>query len=239
MMKLRNRIHSYDIRHSLMDVLRFESPLASLQCFSFQCFSFVIPLFFFANVTWTGLWLTPDQQGQQHMDRGEFEAAANSFRDPTRQGVAWFRAGEFEKAEQAFARDASADSEFNRGNCLIMQGKYEQAVERFDRALELRPDWEDATINREVAVARAERTKQEGGDMGEQKIGADEIKFDKKKSGGQETETEAKAPLSSKEMQAIWLRRVQTKPADFLKAKFSYQLTFADRPMDAKTAESQ
>ena len=171
MMKLRNRIRSYDIRHSLMDTLRFESPLASLQCFSFQCFSFVIPLFFIANVTWTGLWLTPDQQGQQHMDRGEFEAAANSFRDPTRQGVAWFRAGEFEKAEQAFARDASADSEFNRGNCLIMQGKYEQAVERFDRALELRPDWEDAIINREVAVARAERTKQEGGDMGNKKLG--------------------------------------------------------------------
>jgi Ca-activated chloride channel family protein len=202
-------------------------------------YSLILPLILLGNVTWMGLWLTPDQQGQRYMDRGEFEQAANSFRDPTRQGVAWFRAGEFEKAEQAFARVASADAEFNRGNCLIMMGKYDQAVERFDRSLELRPDWEDAIINREIAVARAERTKQEGGEMGDQKIGADEIKFDKKKSGGEETETEAKAPLSSKEMQAMWLRRVQTKPADFLKAKFSYQLTFADQPTPEETAESE
>ena len=192
-------------------------------------FSLVMPFFFAASITWSGLWFSPDQQGQRLMDRGEYEAAANAFRDPVRQGVAWFRAGEFEKAEQAFARDASADAEFNRGNCLIMRGKYEQAVERFDRALELRSDFPDATINREIAQARAERVKEEGGDMGDQKIGADEIKFDKKKSGGEQTETDATQPMSTSEMQALWLRRVQTKPADFLRAKFSYQLAFGEQ----------
>ena len=181
-------------------------------------------------ITWWSLWFTPDQQGQRLMNRGEFQAAAETFRDPMRQGVAWFRAGEFEKAEQAFARLGTADAEFNRGNCLIMRGKYDQAVERFDRALELNPELEDARINRNIAIARAKLVEKKGGDMGQQEIGADEIVFDKnKKSGGQDTETEGSQPLSDSEMQALWLRRVQTKPADFLKAKFAYQLSAGEQ----------
>jgi Ca-activated chloride channel family protein len=92
--------------------------------------------------------------------------------------------------------------------------------------LELRPDWEAALINRKIASARANRVKQEGGDMGDQKLGADEIRFDKnKKSEGQDTDTESATPMSSEAMQALWLRRVQTKPADFMRAKFAYQLS--------------
>jgi Ca-activated chloride channel family protein len=178
-----------------------------------------------AGVSWSGLWFTPDQQGRRQMKRGEFEAAAETFRDPLWQGVAWFRSGEFEKAEQAFARSGTAEAEFNRGNCLVMQGKYEAAVARYDRALELRPDWEDALINRGIATARAKLVERRGEDRGDQQLGADDITFDKSQNrGGQESESEGEPQLSDAEMQALWLRRVQTKPADFLKAKFAYQL---------------
>jgi Ca-activated chloride channel family protein len=176
-------------------------------------------------ITWLGLWLTPDQQGQRLMDRSQFAAAAVTFDDPLRQGVAWYRAGEFARAEQAFAEVETAESEFNRGNCLILRGKYDDAVARYDRALKLRPGWEDAQINRSIALARAKLTAREGDEMGDQQIGADEIVFDKKKdSGGQQTEAEGEQPLSDAAMQALWLRRVQTRPADFLKSKFAYQL---------------
>lgn len=188
----------------------------------------LIAMLAIGGITWSGLWFTPEQQGQRAMQRGDFKTAAELFRHPMRQGAAWFRAGEFEQAEQAFARVATPEAEFNRGNCLLMLGKYEDAIERYDRALELRPDWEDAQVNHEIAVARAKLVKQEGGDMGDQKIGADEIVFDKKEPGGQETETEGNQPLSDAEMQALWLRRVQTKPADFLKHKFAYQLATGD-----------
>ena len=176
------------------------------------------------TLTWWGLWFTPDQQGQRLLNQGSFRTAAETFHDPMWQGIAWFRAGEFEQAEQAFARLATSNAEFNRGNCLIMRGKYQEAVERFDRALELRPDFEDARINRQIAIARAKLVEQKGGDMGDQTIGADKVVFDKEqKSGGQETETVGQ-PLSDSDMQALWLRRLQTQPADFLQAKFAYQL---------------
>lgn len=180
------------------------------------------------TLTWSGLWMTPDQQGQRLMKKEEFEKAAKVFGDPMRKGTALYRAGEFEAAEQAFARVGTGEAEYNRGNCLLMQGKYDLAIERYDRALELSPGWEDVEVNRAIAVARAELKKNEGGEMGDQEVGADEIVFDKKKgSGGEETKLDD-GKATDEAMQSLWLRKVQTKPSEFLKAKFSYQLVVGD-----------
>ena len=176
------------------------------------------------------LWFTPDQQGDRLFRQEKYAEAAGVYRNPMRAGVAWFEAGEFEKAEQSFARFASAEAEYNRGNCLIFLGKYQAAIQRYDRALELLPGWEDAVTNRRIAEARARATEQKGGDMGQQEIGADEIVFDKnKKPGGQDTEIDESKAATDQNMQAIWLQRMQTKPADFLKAKFAYQLAMGNK----------
>jgi Ca-activated chloride channel homolog len=173
---------------------------------------------------WASLWFTPDQQGQRHYRHGEFNMAAEDFRDPLWQGTALYRGGEFEKAARAFARIDTAEACYNEGNAWLMHGDYATAIASYDKALEKRPDWREAGENRALAVARGEMTKAEGGDMGDQKIGADKIVFDKKtKNLGQDTETEGGKSLSDMEIQALWLRRVQTRPADFLKAKFAFQ----------------
>lgn len=174
--------------------------------------------------TWAGLWFTPDHQGRRHFQRGEFVEAAQAFRDPLWQGTAWYRAGEFEKAARAFARRDSAEAHYNQGDAWLMRGDYAAAMASYDRALEKRPDWKEAAENRALAEARAKMVEQTGGEMGDQKIGADKIVFDKKaKNEGQDTEVAGGKALSDQEMQALWLRRVQTRPADFLRAKFAYQ----------------
>jgi Ca-activated chloride channel family protein len=175
-------------------------------------------------VTWASLWFTPDQQGRRHFERGEFADAAADFRDPIWQGAAWYRAGEFEKAAQAFARRDTAEAHYNQGNAWLMHGKYEAAIASYTKALEKRPDWKEAAENRALAAARNQMTEAKGGDMGDQKLGADKIVFDKNaKNEGQDTEVAGGKALSNQEIQALWLRRVQTRPADFLKAKFAYQ----------------
>jgi Ca-activated chloride channel family protein len=73
-------------------------------------------------VTWSGLWFTPDQQGQRYFERGEFIRAAEVFHDPLWQGAAWYRAGEFAKAAQAFSRRDSAEAHYNQGNAWLMHG---------------------------------------------------------------------------------------------------------------------
>lgn len=178
--------------------------------------------------------LTPDQQGYRLFARGNYQEASEYFADPMWTGVALFKQGEFKKAAGIFAGFDTADAAFNQGNALIMQGKYEEAADRYARALELKPDWEDAKANREIALARAEMLKKEGGDMTGGEMGADDIVFSEGKppqSAGDE-QTEGGQEMSDTELRAVWLRQVQTKPADFLRAKFAYQHAMRNAPGD-------
>jgi Ca-activated chloride channel family protein len=176
------------------------------------------------TITWASLWLTPDQEGMFYYNQGEFVPAAQAFLDPNWQGASWYKAGEFKKAAQAFSRSDTAEANFNQGNALLMNGKYEEAIASYDSALQKQPDWLEARENRELAVARAKNLDIEGGNMTEGMLGADEIVFDNKagKSGVSE-ELAGNGAISDQEIQALWLRRVQTRPADFLKAKFTFQ----------------
>ena len=177
-----------------------------------------------ATLTWSGLWFTPDQEGRRHFRRGEYAAAAAAYHDPMWQGIAWYRAGEFKRAAQVFGRVDSAEAHYNRGNALLMGGDYEAAVASYERALDMRPAWTEAEDNRALALTRGKEVEAKGADMGDQRLGADKIVFDKDaRNEGQATEIAGGKALSDQELQALWLRRVQTRPADFLKAKFEYQ----------------
>jgi Ca-activated chloride channel homolog len=183
-----------------------------------------------AGGSFASLWLTPDQRGERLMARQRYAEAAKHFRDPLRQGVALYRAGQFKEAAAAFARVDSAEAAFDRGNALVMVGKYSDAIASYDRALHRRPDWREAQANRDLAEARRkmlEPPKDDAGGTGGE-LKADEFVFDdrsKQSRDTQEVEVVTGGKLSDEELQALWLRRVQTKPADFLRAKFSYQLS--------------
>ena len=168
--------------------------------------------------------LTPDQQGARLFSEERYIEAREKFRSPCWQATSLFRAGEFEQAAGIYTGLASAEAAYNRGNALIMLGKYEDAVPAYDQALQMRPGWEDAEVNRAIAAGRAERLKREGGDMTGGKMGADEISFESgKPPEGASDEVIEQEVFSEVQMREIWLRNVKTSPADFLKTKFAYQ----------------
>lgn len=175
---------------------------------------------------WTELWLTPDQLGQRLYRKGQYTEAAKSFRDVNWQGVAWYRAGEFERAAQTLGNLDTPSAHFNTGNAWLMLGKYQVAADCYARAIAQQPNWLEAIENRDLALARAKLIERTGADLGDQQIGADKVVFDKDaKNEGQETEVEGTQPLPDAAIQELWLRRVQTRPADFLRSKFSHQQT--------------
>lgn len=172
-------------------------------------------------------WLvTPDQQGQRLFDQKKFEQAAQKFHDPMWQGISLYRAGEFEKAAAAFGQIDSAEGWFNRGNALLMHGKYDDAIGSYNHALEFRHDWKEARENRDLAVARGQAIKNAGQHQEEAAgIKADAIVVGKKAiaQNSQTSEVEGAVNLDDPAMRQMWLRRVQTTPQDFLRAKFAYQ----------------
>jgi Ca-activated chloride channel family protein len=176
----------------------------------------------FLLIGWQDLWSTPDLRGQRLMEAGRYAEAAAQFADPMRRGVAQFRAADFKAAAETFGGIDSADAAYDQGTALIMLGKYDEAVQRFDRALALRPGWTDAEANRTLAHLRAEKMKQTGGDSGNTQK-ADQIVYDKTKKGGMDTPPE-EGGMTDQTTRALWLKRIEPRPADFLKSRFLFQL---------------
>lgn len=173
-------------------------------------------------------WLTPDQQGQRLFEGGEYLAAAEAFEDPARRGAAYFRGGDFESAASVYGRLRSPEAAYNRGNALVMLGRYEEAIESYGRALDGRPDWAEAERNREIARVRLERLAPADDDAGGTggMLEADELVFDdtgRVNESGSEAVTTG-GEMSEEELRAVWLRRVENDPGDFLRARFAYQL---------------
>jgi Ca-activated chloride channel family protein len=80
--------------------------------------------------------------------------------------------------------------------------------------------------NLEIARLRAARLERTGGDMTGGNLAADEVVFEtggRQPTGGTTDATDGGPPMSDAQIQALWLRRIRTRPADFLRARFAYQ----------------
>ncbi|PLX81675.1 MAG: hypothetical protein C0617_16420 [Desulfuromonas sp.] len=108
----------------------------------------------------SGLWLRQDQQAARALEKGEASAAAEGFTDPAWKGAAHYRAGEYQEAEQALQGLAAADALYNRGNALARLGRYPQALEAYEKALEKDPDHADAAHNRDLVRKELENQQQ-------------------------------------------------------------------------------
>lgn len=99
---------------------------------------------------WRDLWLTPDQQAQRALAAGDARGAAERFKNPAWKAAAEYQAGEFEQAAKRLEALDTPPSHYNRGNALARQGKLEDALKAYDRALQLAPGDEDVAYNRKL-----------------------------------------------------------------------------------------
>lgn len=177
-------------------------------------------------------WLTADQRGDRLMAAGEYGEAAAAYADALRIGTAQYRNADFEAAARTFARVPGATGAFDQGNAWLMHGQYAQAIASYDRALGFRAGWQEAEDNKALAAARQARIADAGENREEESAGAydpDQVVADEAPADSDDTPRDMNAAaLSDAELRATWLRRVQTTPGDFLRAKFAYQATRTD-----------
>ncbi len=171
-----------------------------------------------SDFTWRDLWLTRDQQGRLAYERGDFAAAAALFEDPMWKGTALYRARHFAEAFQAFAHVDSAESYYDQGNSLAQLGKFPAAAASYREALKRRPDWPDAAANLKL-VESLIPPKPHDKDRPDENANPEpgESEQEKKFKGGQ------RAPAYGSESADIWMRNIETTPAELLRRKFALQ----------------
>ena len=77
-------------------------------------------------------------------------------------GIEAYRSGDYKAAMSHWADLPGADAAYNRGNALARQGRYDEAIAEYDRALRQQPGMTDAVANRRVAeAARKQRADQQ------------------------------------------------------------------------------
>ncbi len=180
-------------------------------------------LLFVYRGSWQELWITNDQKGYRLFESAKYLEATQAFEDPLFKGAAYYKAGEFKKAQAIYLSDSSKQSKYNLGNCYIMQGKYQEAIEAYEIALKIDPGFTLARENIQLAKARQATLQIENdGKQGVGMLGADEIVYDNKEGKGEDV-TDEGGQANSEKNGAHWLDRIQTGPQEFLKNKFSYQ----------------
>jgi len=172
------------------------------------------------------LWLTPDQQGRLAYERGDDAAAAELFTDPGWRGVALYRAGRYDEALTSFARVDSPESDFDQGNALAHLGKLDAAAERYRAALARRPDWPEAQANLAlVENLSAQKKKDDEQEAEEPSEKPDQVQFDEQGKKGKRGQVDAAAQAAE-----MWMRGIQTTPAQLLARKFALEAQRQERP---------
>ncbi|MEE3876607.1 VWA domain-containing protein [Vibrio sp. YYF0003] len=195
---------------------------------------------------WWDLWLTPDQQGQRLFNKQAYLDAAKHFSDPLRKGTAYYYASEFELAHSAFLEMQNDPSEevrdfglYNAASALARQREYLAARDLLQSLANtptlsqaLRPDVEhnlkviggiveDINQMSESQAGTEQEMSTELGDNPQTAEGAEE----KTSQEMMIKETLSAADiLGNQEVADKWLKRVESDPRDFLRAKFQIQL---------------
>lgn len=168
------------------------------------------------------LWLTHDQQAMRLYEDKQYQQAAERFEDPLWKGLAQYSSGDYSEAAETWARVASVEGFYNRGNAYMKAFEYRKAIPAYELAVEEAPDWVEAQENLELArytLEYVERSREQS-DTGEQGgIGADDIVYDTTSDRGEETKVSRESAVEAQSAEK-WMRSVDTDTADFLRSRF-------------------
>ncbi|MDG2198046.1 MAG: VWA domain-containing protein [SAR324 cluster bacterium] len=130
---------------------------------------------------WRELFINDNQRAYELLEEGQAAEAAQTFDDSTWQGIAAYKAQEYEEALQYWSNEESPITSYNRGNALARNGKFPEALEAYDQALAAKPDWEDAQFNRDLVAnlldsqqKQSQEDKSSGGNPNRQEEGEED-----------------------------------------------------------------
>jgi Ca-activated chloride channel family protein len=127
---------------------------------------FVLPLFLIPfspqadAFGWDELWQNRDQRASLQFEQGAPESAAELFKHPGWKASSYYRAGEYDKAIQNWGEQDDPQASYNRGNALAKLGKFAEAIEAYEKALDISPQHQDASYNKKLIEDLMEQQQQ-------------------------------------------------------------------------------
>lgn len=110
---------------------------------------------------WQKLWLNNDQQGQHLLQKHKPKEAAKRFQNKQWQGYSFYEDKDYSRAEQIFANETSADGIYNYANSLARQGKYQEAIAQWNKAINAKPNFTQAIKNKQLVEALLKKQQQQ------------------------------------------------------------------------------
>lgn len=108
-----------------------------------------------------GFFLNADQEGLKQFNQGNYEKAAQNFKDSRWRGATYYRLGNYEQAYRQFANNNDVTSLYNQGNALAKGGKIEEAIKKYEEVLKQQPDHDDAKFNLEYLKRQQQQNQQQ------------------------------------------------------------------------------
>jgi Ca-activated chloride channel homolog len=99
---------------------------------------------------WQKPFMNDNQEALNSYQRGKYKDAVSQFDDKLWKASSLYKSGEYERALAAFENIPGPESLYNQGNALAKLGKLEKAIEKYERALQEAPDFEDAKTNKKI-----------------------------------------------------------------------------------------
>ncbi len=211
----------------------------SLFILNFSLLIFLLFVFHFSFSTFNLLdsFVTKDQQGRWYFEKQDYRKAAERFQSPLWKGTAYYLNEDFKLAQEYFSRIDSTEGLFNMANSLAHGRNYVLASRVFEQILSQQGNHEAALNNKKIlrkimdeinmltASQQAESgdSSRELGDEPQTAEGTETQLYEEQmiESIKQVTADEI---LQDTNINEMWLRRVQSDPANFLAIKFQMQL---------------
>lgn len=114
------------------------------------------------------IFLNKNQQGSKHYRNGNMQDAENTFIDKNWKAISAYKNGNYSGAANYLAEAETADELYNLGNSLAMEGKYQQAIDSYTKAIDLKANHDDAIFNKKVIEDLLEQQQQENSSDQEQ-----------------------------------------------------------------------
>jgi Ca-activated chloride channel family protein len=150
---------------------------------------------------WQDLWKTQDQQAKDKFEQQDYQAAAEQFTNKNWQASALYKAKEYDKALEAFKQadpeGKNAQSLYNQGNSLAQLQKIDEAIEAYQKALDLDPELSDAKENKEKLEELKKQQQEQKNQQGDSsQDSSDQEKSDKNNSDQEKQKNEQQSDSS-------------------------------------------